>query len=263
MMNFLDTILSRKREEISEGKKAMSLSQLRDRPFFSLPNRSLAAALRHNGLAIIAEIKKASPSKGVLRVQFDHKQIARQFVDAGAKALSILTDEEFFQGHRWYLEDLRQSVPIPLLRKDFIIDSYQLYESKAFGADAVLLIAAALDPGNLAELLHEAEEIGLECLVEVHSEKEIDALAGINAHLFGVNNRNLSTFETDLNISVGLRNRLPATAVAVSESGINSVDDLRLLADHGYDAVLIGETLMKSEDPGDALRLLIDGIEER
>lgn len=258
MRNFLETILARKREEIEAEKNRTSVGQLRERPLYSSPRRSLAAALTSDGFSVIAEIKKASPSKGVIRESFDHRQIARQYADGGAKALSVLTDEPFFQGKRSYLEELRQIVPLPLLRKDFIIDSYQLCESRAYGADAVLLIVAALEPSRLSELHAEAQELGLECLVEVHSAEEVSSLSGINTRIIGVNNRNLSTFETNLMTSVRLKPHLPKDVITVSESGINVTDDLRLLASHGYNAVLIGETLTKSDDPGSTLRHLIN-----
>jgi indole-3-glycerol phosphate synthase len=257
MNDFLETILTRKREEIEAKRKRTRIEQLRERPQFTAPKRSFAAALDGEDLAIIAEIKKASPSKGVIRTSFDHRQIARQYAEGGARALSVLTDDQFFQGKLSYLAEVRELVTLPLLRKDFIIDSYQLYESKAYGADAVLLIAAALDPRHLSELLSEATELGLECLVEVHSEKEISSLSGINTPIIGVNNRNLSTFETDLATSVRLKSLLPQDAMTVSESGINSAADLKLLASHGYNAVLIGEMLMKSDDPGSTLQRLI------
>ncbi len=256
MKDFLKTILARKREEIQAEKKKSSLADLRDRPLFAEPRRSLSQALRGNGCAIIAEVKKASPSKGVLRPSFDHRQIAREYADGGANALSVLTDREFFQGDREYLQQIRGLVSIPLLRKDFIIDPYQLVESKAYGADAILLIVAALDRHHLRDLHDAAVELGLECLVEVHSEAEIDMLPGIKAGIIGVNNRNLSTFETDLQNSIRLRPLLPAGAIAVSESGIASAADVRKLIASGYDAVLIGETFMKSSEPGKTLRQL-------
>lgn len=256
MKDFLKTILARKREEVQAEKSRTSLARLRDRPLFSAPRRSMSAALTGNGCAIIAEVKKASPSKGILRRSFDHKQIARDYAEGGANALSVLTDREFFQGNRSYLEDLRGIVTVPLLRKDFIIDPYQLVESKAYGADAILLIVAALDPQQLKDLHAESSALGLECLVEVHSEEELSLLSGINARIVGVNNRNLASFETDLQNSLRLRPLLPGGAIAVSESGITSVGDVRKLAANGYDAVLIGELFMKSAEPGKALKRL-------
>ena len=257
MKDFLNTILARKREEVKVAKEQTSIGQLRDRPMFSVARRSLSAALNIKGLAVIAEVKKASPTKGVIRESFDHTFIANEYAQGGANALSVLTDEKFFQGNRSYLEDIRRIVSIPLLRKDFIIDSYQLIESRAYGADAILLIAAALEPPQLKELHSECIEFGLECLVEVHSEEELSSVSGINVRLIGVNNRNLSTFETDLGTSMRLRPLLPPDAISISESGINSADDMKSLADCGYHAVLIGEMLMKSEEPGKTLKHLI------
>ncbi len=256
MKDFLKTILARKKEEIQTAKRTSSLKQLKDHPLFSEPRRSFSQALLGNGCAIIAEVKKASPSKGVLRQSFDHKRIAAEYENGGANALSILTDKEFFQGDRDYLEQIRTLVSVPLLRKDFIIDPYQLVESRAYGADAILLIVAALAPRQLQELREQATELGMECLVEVHSQKEIESLSGIEASIIGVNNRNLSTFETDLENSVRLRPLLPTGALAVSESGISSAADVRKLVACGYDAVLIGETFMKTSEPGKTLRQL-------
>jgi len=258
MSDFLDAILSRKREEVERARRKTGVRELKERPLFSGPRLSMSTALSGRRLAIIAEVKKASPSKGVIRESFDHKEIAVQYALGGAHALSVLTEEQFFQGSLAYLEELRQLIPLPILRKDFIFDSYQLVESKAFGADAVLLIAAALEPKQLQELFAESRELGLECLVEVHSEKELSSLSGIQAKMIGVNNRNLSTFATDINTSTRLRPLLPSGIIAVSESGINSVGDVQLLLNHGYNAVLIGEMLMKSEEPAEVLKQLIE-----
>ena len=257
MSGFLENILAHKKEEIALARKQNSMEALRDRAMFSLPRRSFRAALSGKAPSFIAEVKKASPSKGVIRESFDHKEIAGQYVRGGAHALSVLTDEEFFQGSLSYLEDFRYRVQVPLLRKDFIVDSYQLLESRAFGADAVLLIAAALDSRHLAELYAEAHELGLDCLVEIHSERELDSVAGIREGILGVNNRDLSTFHTDIETSFRLRPFLPGDAITVSESGINAASDVRALAKCGYQAVLVGEMLMKSEKPQETLRHLI------
>jgi len=256
MNGFLKSILARKRDEVQSEKHRVTVEELRDRPLYSESRRSLRAALRFDACAIIAEVKKASPSKGILRHVFDHKEIADKYVRGGASALSVLTDREYFQGDRSYLEDVRKNCTVPILRKDFIIDPYQLVESKAYGADAVLLIVAALAPQQLQELYGMSCTLGLESLVEVHSEEEISRLAGINASIVGVNNRNLDSFETDLQNSIRLRPLLPDGVVAVSESGIASADNVRELASNGYDAVLIGEMFMKSKDPGLALKRL-------
>jgi indole-3-glycerol phosphate synthase len=256
MKDFLKTIVAKKEEEILADKGKVPISALRGLPLFSEPRRSFSRALRINGCAIIAEVKKASPSKGVIRSSFDHKQIAGEYVEGGANALSVLTDREFFQGDKEYLEQIRNTVSVPLLRKDFIIDPYQIVESKAYGADAILLIVAALERQRLQDLHDEACESGLECLVEVHSESEIELLSGIKATIIGVNNRNLSTFETDMENSIRLRPLLPIDVLTVSESGIASAADVRRLVATGYNAVLIGETFMRTSEPGKALRQL-------
>ncbi len=253
MTNFLETILARKREEVNVRKKSVPVDRLKGWPAFSRTTRSLSAALAGKRPAIIAEIKKASPSRGILRHDFDYRQIARQYIGGGASALSVLTDKEFFQGDISYLEDLSTMVSIPLLRKDFIIESYQLYESKAYGADAVLLIAAALDRKQLSELHIEVKNLGMESVIEVHSERDIASLEGINTDVVGINNRDLATFETDLGTSARLRRLLPQGAAIVSESGISTPDDVKLLAKQNIHSVLIGELFMKSRDPGIAL----------
>ena len=257
MMNFLESILTKKREEVAARKKDMPEERLKNRKFFSAPVRSLARALSGTPLAVIAEIKKASPSKGIIRENFDHREISRQLVDGGASALSILSDEYFFSGHRTFLENIRNIVHLPLLRKDFIIDPYQLCESKAYGADAVLLIAAALDAPLLSELYHQAETLGLESVVEVHSESDLQALEGLNVKICGINNRDLATFRVDLETTARLRNLVPPGALVVSESGINTASDLKRLSRLSIHGALIGESLMHAADPGKALETLL------
>ncbi len=257
-MNFLETILTRKRAEVESRKKQTPVEGLKQRPFFGRNVTSLAAALSGKRIAIIAELKRASPSRNVIRQDFDPLVIAAEFVENGASALSVLTDEEFFQGSLDFLEQLRPAVSIPLLRKDFIIDEYQLYESKAAGADAVLLIATALARDALRELKVKCDELGMECLVEVHTAKDIAALAGLSARMIGVNNRDLTTFETDLTVSHRLRPLLPTGCIAVSESGIATAGDLRVLMARGYQAALIGESLMRARHPGKALSILLN-----
>ncbi len=254
MTNFLETILAQKRDEIALRRKMIPVDRLKGRPAFSRPVKSLRGALTGKHPAVIAEIKKASPSKGVLRERFDHRTIARQYVEGGAHALSVLTDNKFFQGDLTFLDDLAPVVPVPILRKDFIIDSYQLCESKAHGADAVLLIAAALDRLQLKDLYTEAGTLGLECLVEVHAPEELERLEGITPAVVGINNRNLATFDVDLATTVRLAPLLPSSAILVSESGIRSPRDVRTLAERNIHAVLVGELFMKSTDPGSALR---------
>lgn len=224
---------------------------------FARPCHSLERSLRGKQLAVIAEIKKASPSKGVISERFDPSEIAREYAHAGASALSVLTDAQFFQGDLRFIQGMRDFVQVPILRKDFIIDPYQLYESKAYGADAVLLIAAALQPGELTGLLMEADRLGLESLVEVHSEEEIESLDFSRVRVVGINNRDLLTFETDVNTSFRLRRLVPKEIVVVSESGISSHSQIDRLVRQGIHAVLIGEAFMRAESPGKALADLI------
>lgn len=217
----------------------------------------MRAALNTSAPAIIAEVKKASPSKGIIRENFDHRIMARDYVKAGASALSVLTDNKFFQGDIHYIEDIRADVSIPILRKDFIIDSYQLTEAKAFGADAVLLIAACLGKNQLREFHIEAEELGLECLVEVHNEDELESLDMSLVKIIGINNRNLEDFSVDLNTSIRLSEMIPSGITKVSESGISSRREIDLLMQNGINAVLVGESLIRASNPGEALRSLL------
>ncbi len=258
-MNFLETILSHKREEVTARKQSVLRSRLEDLPKFSYPRISLLSALQGKELAVIAEIKKASPSKQVIREHFEPLQLAREFVRGGASALSVLTDEKFFRGKLEYIEKMRNFITVPILRKDFIIDRYQLYEAKAYGADAVLLIAAALTREELSDLHDEASGLGLECLVEIHNEDEIEKLNLDQIKLVGINNRDLMSFEVDILTSVTLKKYLPPSVLIVSESGIATAKDIELLMGNDIHAVLIGEHFMKSPQPG---RLLAEMLAE-
>jgi indole-3-glycerol phosphate synthase len=254
-MNILSRILDHKKEEVAGRKRRTDHARLEDEARSARAAVSLAGAL--HPLAVIAEIKKASPSAGVLRKTFDPPAHALAYERAGAAAISVLTDERFFQGS---LEDLRQVksvTTLPVLRKDFIIDRFQLLEARAAGADAVLLIAAALPRDRLGELHADATALGLESLVEVHSEDEVAALDGLRARIIGINNRDLETFLTDLSTSVRLRPLTPVGAAVVSESGIRTGADLLMLRESGIDAVLIGEHCMRAPDPGAALSELL------
>jgi len=206
-------------------------------------------------------MKKASPSKGIIREPFDPTAIACGYVGAGASALSVLTDVRFFQGSLATLTLVRSLVSVPLLRKDFILDPYQLAEAKAYGADAVLLIAAAIEPARLLDLQHEAAALGLECLVEVHTEEEIASLDQGKCRIIGINNRDLATFTADLSVSLKLRPLIDRDIVVVSESGISTADDLRRLIAADIHAVLIGEAFMRKERPGEALAQLLGEVE--
>ncbi len=256
-MNFLSTILQEKKKEVAAKKRLIPLQLLIDRPAFRRAPLSLASALREDGINIIAEVKKASPSKGVIRENFDPVLIAAGYANGGAKAISVLTDVQFFQGALTHLETVREAVSLPILRKDFILDPYQLYESRAIGADAVLLIVAALERNQLRDLAGEAATIGLECLIEVHDERELESIQDLEAPLVGVNNRNLSTFDTDLNVSISLRRLVPPSTTMISESGITTASDIRNLMNHGIRGFLIGESLMRMPDPGRGLAKLL------
>ncbi len=259
-MNIFEEILEHKRGEVKKAKRNISQRSLQEKEAFGFRRLSLLRALRSSKPAIIAEVKQASPSKGIIRADFDALAIARDYVQNGAAALSVLTDEKFFRGNLQYIEAMRKFVTIPILRKDFIIDSYQLYESKSAGADAVLLIAAALDSAHLQDLLAEATNLGLQCLIEVHTQKEIEQLPLGGVDLIGINNRNLATFKTDIAISARLRKFIPDEIEVVSESGIHTSDDISFLMSHGISSFLVGESLMRAESPGKALAELLSDV---
>ncbi len=245
----LDDILANKREEVSARKRAVSLAALRERPLYQEARRGFVAAVRKPG-AIIAEVKKASPSKGLIRPHFDPLAIARAYATHGAAALSVLTDERFFQGHLDYLAMIRTAVTLPLIEKDFVIDPYQITEARAYGADAILLIVAALRPEQLVTLAAEAETIGVDALVEVHNEEELELALPVRPRLLGINNRDLHTFVTSLATCERLLPRVPASCTVVAESGIETRADIERLLRAGAHAFLIGETFMRAPDPG-------------
>jgi indole-3-glycerol phosphate synthase len=259
-MNFLADILLNKAQEIQARKLSTPLERLKNTALYERRRVSFVQALRSGGFGIIAEIKKASPSKGLLRAAFDPVQIAQSYQLGGASALSVLTDETFFQGSLADLLRVREASALPILRKDFIIDSYQLHEARAAGADAVLLIVAALDPACLRDLNAEANEMGLDALIEVHNVSEMEIARGLKPTIIGVNNRDLTTFKTSLETSLRLAQMLDREVLGVSESGIGKPEDLALLAGSGYHAALIGESFMRESDPGNALRRLLEGF---
>lgn len=256
-LTVLEQIVVRKRAELVAERAAVNIAMLegRRRP----ARRGFRKALAASRPAIIAEIKKASPSAGVIAEKFDPAAIATGYQDGGAAALSVLTDKQFFQGSLQDLVQARVGTHLPVLRKDFTLDRYHLLQASAEGADAVLLIVAALDDEELKTLLAEARELELDALVEVHDEHELDRALAVGADLIGVNNRNLKTLEVSLDTSFRLAKKLPPETLAVSESGIRTSEDIRRLMDAGYQAFLIGESLMKQPDPGDALAKLIAG----
>jgi len=253
----LEKILKTKREEIAAGRARRSADELRSWVADLPPCRGFAAAIeKRAGLepAVIAEIKKASPSAGVIRADFDPSAIARSYERAGAACLSVLSDAPYFQGEAAHLESARANCSLPVLRKDFIIDPWQVLETRAMGADCVLLIVAALGDGQLQDLSARAEEIGLDVLIEVHDEAELEAALGIDARLIGVNNRDLNHFTTDLGVSERLRPLVPAGRCMIAESGIHSRADVRRLQNCGVGAFLVGEAFMRARDPGRALQ---------
>jgi indole-3-glycerol phosphate synthase len=257
MTNILDKIIAVKRDEISAARRKRDLPSLR-RDAESLGGlRNFAAALRTKvgaGKAgVIAEIKKASPSKGVLRERFVPAEIAASYAEHGAACLSVLTDVQFFQGGNAYLEQARAACALPVLRKDFIVDPYQLYEARAIGADCILLIVACLDDGLMAELEAQAHELGMAVLVEVHDGAELDRALRLQTPLVGINNRNLRSFEVTLETTLGLMKHVPADRLLVTESGILAKSDVKRLRDADVHAFLVGEAFMRAADPGVAL----------
>lgn len=255
----LDTILQEKTNEVTRIKAAVPISDIRSAANDAPPPLDFAGALCLNSSgipAVIAEVKKASPSKGLIRPDFDPLSIAKSYEAAGASAISVLTDEKFFQGSLDYLTLVKHSVRLPVLRKDFLIDEYQVYEARAAGADAVLLIVAALEKDRLTSLMDCASELGMQCLVEVHDEHEMQTAIESGAALIGINNRNLQTFEVTLDTTTRLR-PMVSTGRIVSESGIFTHDDMLKLGELGVDAVLVGEALMRERDIETKLRELI------
>jgi len=251
-MNILDRIVASNRVRVERDKKAgMPPQTAEKRPPFLFEK-----SLRGPDIAFICEVKKASPSKGVIANDFPYVDIAREYELAGASAISVLTEPEFFQGSDSYLAEIRKVVGIPLLRKDFIIDKFQIEQSSRLGADAILLICAILSPDDLSEYIKEADRFGLSCLVEVHDDNELKTALNAGARIIGVNNRDLRDFEVDTGNSIRLRKITPKNVIFVSESGIRTAEDIEDLRKNRVDAVLIGEALMRSADKGSALAVL-------
>jgi len=260
MSDILGRILARKHEEVATRSAHVPLAVLETRIAAAPPLRGFAEALAAkiaSGLpAVIAEIKKASPSKGVIRPQFDPAAIARRYEAGGAACLSVLTDVDFFQGADAYLQEARSACSLPVLRKDFTIDPYQVYEARVLGADCILLIVAALGDAALVELSELAAELGMDVLVEVHDGEELERALATPARLIGINNRNLRTFATTLDTTLELRSRVPAQRLLVTESGIVTREDVARMRGADVHAFLVGETFMRAEDPGAELRRL-------
>lgn len=260
MKNILEKIVEYKKEELSSLKRAMSLKDVQLKAKDTAPAISFLKNFSNKGINIIAEVKKASPSKGVIRENFNPYDCARIYEDHGAACLSVLTDEHFFQGSLAYLTGIKKIVKIPCLRKDFTISEYHIYEARAAGADAILLIAAILDDAQLKDFQCLAsEELGMNVLVEVHDEEELKRALAINPKLIGVNNRNLKTFDVDIQTSLTLVEQIPSHITCVSESGLETHDDLVKLKEAGFDGFLIGEAMMKEKDMGKKLKEFISG----
>ena len=257
MSNILDQIVAVKRQEVAAARARVGESALREQAAAQSAPRGFAAALRAKLAAgqpaVIAEIKKASPSKGVIREHFVPADIAASYARHGAACLSVLTDEQFFQGHADYLRQARAACPLPALRKDFMVDPYQVLEARAMGADCILLIAACLSDAQMAELEACALELGLDVLVEVHDGDELDRALRLQTPLLGINNRNLKTFDVTLDTTLGLLPRVPADRLLVTESGIGSRADVQRMRAANVQAFLVGETFMRADEPGAAL----------
>lgn len=255
--DILKTILQRKTEEISERTAKVDLEEMREHAQAADKARGFIASiedrLANNQSAVIAEIKKASPSKGVLREDFDPAAIAQSYQQHGAACLSVLTDKDFFQGSEDFLQQARNACSLPVIRKDFIIDPYQVVEARAINADCILLIVAALVDDKLQQLLDQAHELKMDVLMEVHDETELMRALATGAKLIGINNRNLRTFETSLSTTLDMLDRIPDDRIVVTESGIHTVQDVQLMRDHNVNTFLVGEAFMKAADPGEKL----------
>lgn len=261
--DILQKILKRKAEEITERSQSLNIRDLSKRIEMLEPVRGFECAIKKKintgEPAVIAEVKKASPSRGVIRANFFPKQIAESYQRGGATCLSVLTDKDFFQGADEFLQQAKQACSCPVLRKEFIIDPYQVYESRVIGADCILLIVAALGDAQLKELSALAWDLQLDVLVEVHDQHELDRALALNAKLIGINNRNLRTFETRLETTLELKEQIPEDRIVVTESAIYTRDDVALMRNNGVNAFLIGETFMRADNPGEQLAALFRG----
>jgi indole-3-glycerol phosphate synthase len=255
--DILRKILARKLEEIATRKRSLGLEALGQQVAAADPVRGFLAALQGRleagRPAVIAEVKQASPSRGILRADFDPVQIAASYERGGAACLSVLTDVDFFKGSDAFLQQARAACSLPVLRKDFIIDPYQVHEARAIGADCILLIVAALDDVMLGELLQLAGDLGMDVLVEVHDRDELVRALKTDAPLIGINNRNLRSFETRLEVTLDLLDQIPDDRIVVTESGIHTREDVALMRSHGVHAFLVGEAFMKADEPGEKL----------
>ncbi len=244
----LNKIIAEKREEIAQRKRRLSISTLKERIAQRKAPLDFASALSGNGIRLIAEVKRASPSRGILCPNFNPVALAKTYANGGAAAISVLTEVNYFKGNLDHLAAIREEVGLPLLRKDFILEQYQVYESRAYGADALLLIVAILSQEQLEELLSLSRNLGLSCLVEVHNEDEVERALSSSAKIIGINNRNLDTFKVDINTTRRLRPLIPKDRIVVSESGISNRSDVEKLKKWGVNTVLVGEALVTADD---------------
>lgn len=260
MSNILEKIVNTKLQEVKRYIELESIDSLKNHEDIKTSSRNFVEAVKfhhtRNGSAVIAEVKKASPSKGIIRENFNPVEIAMSYEKGGAACLSVLTDEQYFKGHLSYLNQVRSQVELPILRKDFIIDPYQIYQAKAYGADCILLIVAILSERQLLEFEKIAFDLDLSVLVEVHSQEELEVALKMQTPLLGINNRNLKTFDVSLETSLSLKKNISEDRIVVTESGIFSKQDVMLMSDAGIKTFLVGESFMREEDPGSALQNL-------
>ena len=260
MSNILEKIVNTKLQEVKRHIELESMDSLKNHEGIKTSSRNFVEAIKfhhtRNGSAVIAEVKKASPSKGIIRENFNPVEIAMSYEKGGAACLSVLTDEQYFKGHLSYLNQVRSQVELPILRKDFIIDPYQIYQAKAYGADCILLIVAILSERQLLEFEKIAFDLNLSVLVEVHSQEELEVALKMQTPLLGINNRNLKTFDVSLETSLSLKKNVSEDRIVVTESGIFSKQDVMLMSDAGIKTFLVGESFMREEDPGSALQNL-------
>jgi indole-3-glycerol phosphate synthase len=247
---FLQKIVETKREELQGRKTRSRQKEMEERlPFLPLPRNFIEAISKHAPIAVIAEIKRASPSRGAIKEDVDVAQVAREYERGGASAVSVLTEANFFKGDLAFLRLAKEQISLPVLQKDFILDPFQIYEGRVSGADAVLLIAALLDRSQLRDFVDLTVGLGMVPLVEIHNEEDLEKTSGLRLPLIGINNRDLKTFEVDLRTTLRLRKEIPSETKSISESGIRNSKDVRLLKEAGVNGILVGETLMRSSDP--------------
>ena len=257
-MNVLQRLLDTKKQRVDQAKYALPLAEIKARIGSVEPARDFAVAIKGIGsVRLIAELKKASPSRGLIRPDFDPVTIAKIYEEHGASAISCLTEEDYFQGHLSFLPNVHAAVKLPILRKDFILDPYQIYEARVNNADAILLIAAALETNQAQEYMHLAQQLGMAVLFEVHNEPELEKALTIDAPIIGINNRDLTTLKINLETTFRLKAQIPADKTVVGESGIGAMDDVLRLQSALVDAMLVGTTLMKSKDIGAKMRELL------